>query len=142
MVKATYCQMYEPAPERGDAMAANGWERGKEDSPTGRPGSRLLEGCPDQVTSRPTPRSSRWETSSRSPRSSQLGSLSPDDVAVELLHGPVGPNDDLTDTETIAQFELAAGGDGGPTTASAGPSAARPRAATGSPSASSLPIRI
>ena len=30
-----------------------------------------------------------------------LGDLSPDDVAVELVHGPVGPNDELDDTTTV-----------------------------------------
>jgi starch phosphorylase len=30
-----------------------------------------------------------------------LGSLGGDDVAVELLHGPVGPNDELTDTSVV-----------------------------------------
>jgi starch phosphorylase len=31
----------------------------------------------------------------------ELGSLSPDDIAVELIHGPVGANDELLETETI-----------------------------------------
>ena len=30
-----------------------------------------------------------------------LGSLTPDDVAVELLHGPVVAGDELTDTEVV-----------------------------------------
>jgi glycogen phosphorylase len=30
-----------------------------------------------------------------------LGDLSPDDVAVEVVHGPVGPNDELHETTTI-----------------------------------------
>ncbi len=38
-----------------------------------------------------------------------LGSLSPDDVAVELLHGPVAPGDELTDTEVV---RLQRAGDG------------------------------
>ena len=29
-----------------------------------------------------------------------LGDLSPDDVAVEVVHGPVGPNDELRETTT------------------------------------------
>ena len=40
----------------------------------------------------------------------ELGSLSPADVAVELLHGPVAGGDELTDTE-IVRLDLA-GGDG------------------------------
>jgi starch phosphorylase len=31
-----------------------------------------------------------------------LGGLSSDDVSVELLHGPVGPTDELTDTEVLS----------------------------------------
>jgi starch phosphorylase len=31
----------------------------------------------------------------------QLGELTPDDVAVQLVHGPVGPNDELIDRETV-----------------------------------------
>jgi glycogen phosphorylase len=30
-----------------------------------------------------------------------LGSLSGEDVAVQLLHGPVGPNDELTETSVV-----------------------------------------
>ena len=30
-----------------------------------------------------------------------LGDLSPDDVAVEMMHGPVGPNDELRETSTV-----------------------------------------
>jgi starch phosphorylase len=39
-----------------------------------------------------------------------LGGLEPDDVAVQLVHGPVGPNDELHDTETGPMH--AAGPDG------------------------------
>jgi starch phosphorylase len=31
----------------------------------------------------------------------ELGSLSPDDVAVELIHGPVGPGDEIQDTQAV-----------------------------------------
>ena len=40
-----------------------------------------------------------------------LGSLTPDDVAVELLHGPVAAGDELTDTEVV-RLERAARGRG------------------------------
>ncbi|MEX0790519.1 MAG: hypothetical protein WD178_07070, partial [Actinomycetota bacterium] len=31
----------------------------------------------------------------------ELGGLSPDDVALELLHGPVGPGDELQDAQAV-----------------------------------------
>jgi starch phosphorylase len=40
-----------------------------------------------------------------------LGTLCPDDVHVQLLHGPVGPNDELADT-SIVTMDLAAAEDG------------------------------
>src|SRR6202007_3159135 len=44
-----------------------------------------------------------------------LGSLSPADVAVELLHGPVAGGDELTETTVVRleQSEEAGGGGGG-----------------------------
>jgi starch phosphorylase len=42
-----------------------------------------------------------------------LGSLTPDDVAVELLHGPVGPNDELAETSTVTLALAALGDDPG-----------------------------
>ena len=42
----------------------------------------------------------------------QVGSLSPDDVAVELLHGPVGPNDELIGAEqSVVRMSLAGPGE-------------------------------
>ncbi|HEX2054511.1 MAG TPA: alpha-glucan family phosphorylase [Actinomycetota bacterium] len=41
----------------------------------------------------------------------ELGNLRPEDVALQLLHGPVGPGDELQDTQ-IAQMDLQ-GADGG-----------------------------
>ena len=42
--------------------------------------------------------------------SSALGRLQGDDVAVQLLHGPVGPSDELTDT-SVVNLALAGLGD-------------------------------
>jgi starch phosphorylase len=43
----------------------------------------------------------------------ELGSLTPDDVAVELLHGPVVGGDELAGTKVV-RLSLAGGASGGP----------------------------
>ncbi len=41
-----------------------------------------------------------------------LGVLTPDDVAVELLHGPVAAGDEITETEVVRMERVEAGGEG------------------------------
>jgi glycogen phosphorylase len=41
-----------------------------------------------------------------------LGSLTPDDVAVELLHGPVAAGDEITETEVVRMERADAAGTG------------------------------
>ena len=43
-----------------------------------------------------------------------LGSLTPDDVAVELLHGPVAASDELAETRVVRLERAVASGGGGP----------------------------
>jgi starch phosphorylase len=112
MVKDYVQQMYEPAAARGDAMAADGWKRAKELA-TWK--TRVRASWTDVRISDIEADAAVVEVGDEQQVSAlvELGALAPDDVAVELLHGPVGPNDELTDTESIT-LELAANGDGGP----------------------------
>src|SRR5260370_16354876 len=43
-----------------------------------------------------------------------LGSLSPDDVSVQLLHGPLGPNDELDNVSLIPLGFVGPAADAGP----------------------------
>ena len=51
-----------------------------------------------------------WAPTAPSVRSSNWANSTPDDVAVQLITGPVGPNDELIHTTTAA-MDLTAGGD-------------------------------
>ena len=50
--------------------------------------------------------------SARSRRSSSLGDLTPDDVQVQLIHGPSGQGDELTSTSIVSMAPAGATDDG------------------------------
>ena len=111
MVKDYVEQMYEPAAERGDAMATDGWSRARALAEwKGRVGQAWSGVRITDIDAETTVIEVGDEQ--RVSALVELGSLSPDDVAVELLHGPVGPNDELSDTQTIMLTLEAEGPDG------------------------------
>ena len=111
MVKDYVEDMYEPMASRADRMAAAAHER-----------ARALAGWKRRVvTEWPAVRVTATDGESgpaivelgatrRVTTVVHLGELSSDDVAVELLHGPVGPNDELAGT-TLVPLELVGAGD-------------------------------
>ncbi len=105
MVRDYVQQMYEPAADRADTMAADGWAK-----------ARALAGWKQGVTDAwdgvsiiaVDSDTSTLEIGAEREVSAtvSLGSLSTDDVAVQLLHGQVGPNDELSDSQ-VTEMELA-----------------------------------
>ena len=106
MVRDYVHEMYEPAAERADVMAGDGWAKAK-----------ALAAWKQRVTE-------AWDAVSVVPLDSDtatvevgderrvtatvtLGALSVDDVAVQLVHGQVGPNDELSDSQCV-EMELVA----------------------------------
>jgi starch phosphorylase len=111
MVRDYVDHLYEPAAMRGDALATDGHAR-----------ARALAGWKHRVAA-------GWEGvhiaavdgesgvielgSEHTVRASvELGSLSPDDVGVQLVHGSVGPTDELT-TAGVVPMQRIDGTDGG-----------------------------
>ncbi len=109
MVRDYVEQMYEPAASRADTMAAGSWAR-----------ARDLAGWKARVAA-------AWPAVSLAGVDSDtatlevgatrnvgavvaLGALSTDDVAVQLLHGQVGPSDEMADSE-IVEMDLDGPGD-------------------------------
>jgi starch phosphorylase len=102
MVRDYVEQMYEPIALRADALAEAGHARG-----------RALARWKQRIaTAWPQVRVARVDTEDRGVVADlgatrhvsvvvALGPLAGDDVAVELLHGPVGPNDELADTSLV-----------------------------------------
>jgi starch phosphorylase len=101
MVRDYVERLYEPAAARADTLSASGYARAralaswKERVTAGWPavGIRAVESevAPADLGA---DRTVRAEVT--------LGELTDDDVSVQLLHGPVGPNDELTGTQTVA----------------------------------------
>jgi starch phosphorylase len=102
MVKDYVQDMYEPTAARADAMAADDFTR-----------ARALAAWQERVRAAwgdLAVEAVRWDPSSLvadlwTARQVEadvcLGKLSSGDVAVELLHGPVGPTGELTETSTV-----------------------------------------
>jgi starch phosphorylase len=97
--------MYEPAGKRGDALGADRFVRARalaawKTRVIGGWGDvrvRLLDGD-DQVTDLGSDRTVTAEV--------LLGPLSPDDVAVDLVHGAVGPTDELSIAGVVAMHRV------------------------------------
>jgi starch phosphorylase len=105
--------MYEPAAAAADIMAGDGHERARKLSAWKQ---RVVDGWTgvsvEDVTSDPHPIDLGRERAVAA--QVVLGRLGPDDVDVQLLHGPVGVADELTDTSivtmTLREAALAEGG--------------------------------
>ncbi|MDP9075311.1 MAG: alpha-glucan family phosphorylase [Actinomycetota bacterium] len=107
MVKDYVQELYEPIAARADKMGDDGFARTRA---LARWQERVVAEWSDVVVD-----DVRWEPSTRvsdlwTKRSVEvvvrLGALTPDDVSVELLHGPVGPTDELIET-TVERLTLA-----------------------------------
>ncbi|HEX2063394.1 MAG TPA: alpha-glucan family phosphorylase, partial [Acidimicrobiales bacterium] len=109
MVRDYVEMLYEPAAARADVMTASGYARAKALAAWK---SRLLRGWQEvRVESvGSTAAVADLGTVQTVEAGVTLGSLSGDDVAVELLHGPVGPNDEMTSVSKVAMEQV--GGDG------------------------------
>jgi len=103
MVKDYVEQLYEPAALRADALSAHGHARARAlaawkervAAEWGEVRVEVVDGD-EGVTDLGGERTVQ--------ASLELGSLLPDDVAVELLHGSVGPNDELVPTGAVAMY--------------------------------------
>lgn len=113
MVKDYVVQMYEPIASRTDALSAGGYSRAKALAAWKQ---RVASAWSEvQVVSVDADSGSGQidlgEVRSVT-ASIELGSLGPDDVAVQLLHGRVVAGDELADTELVQMSLSAANGDG------------------------------
>ncbi len=101
MVKDYVAAMYEPVAARADAMIESGYGRARELTAWKR---RVVSAWPSVAVKWVDTEPSKV-TDLRATRHVEvvvaLGSLSSDDVSVQLLHGPVGPSDELVDTAVI-----------------------------------------
>jgi len=121
MVRDYLNEMYEPIASQSDALAADGHARAKELTAwktrvTAAWPAVKVEVDPEVAVSMVDLGEEREITAEV-----QLGSLTTDDVAVELLHGPVAASDEITKTEMVRLEWVAsgaggAGGAGGPGT--------------------------
>jgi glycogen phosphorylase len=138
MVKDYVQQMYEPIAGRSDAMTENDYARARAlaawqqrvRAAWGDVGVESVQQDSGNLVA------DLWTT--RQVRADvRLGQLTPDDVSVELLHGPVGPTGELADTTVVplmlAAVAVAAGDD---------PDAPPPPAGPSGPSGSSGPSDV
>ena len=106
MVRDYFHEMYEPIATQGDALASNGYARARELAAWKRrvaaawPNVKVVDVDSDTSQATVDLGGDREVTAEV-----QLGSLTTDDVAVELLHGPVITGDELTETQ-IVRLEL------------------------------------
>ena len=112
MVKDYVEQLYEPASLRDDALSANGHERARALAAWKE---RVLDGWADvQVEVLEGDEGVTDLGGERVVRATlQLGSLTPADVAVELVHGSVGTNDELVHSGVVAMRRDGSGPGGG-----------------------------
>ncbi len=109
MVRDYLNDMYEPVAAQSDALAGGSYARARELAAWKQ---RVVAAWPEvkvEVDPEPGERLVDLGADREVTALVHLGSLSPDDVAVELLHGPVAAGDELTDTEVV---RLARAGDG------------------------------
>jgi glycogen phosphorylase len=111
MVRDYVEQMYEPMAGRADVMAQGQYARARSLAEWKR---RILAAWPDvhvhAVESEERAAVADLGATRHVKVLVGLGRLAGDDVAVQLLHGPVGPNDELTDTSVVT-LSLAGLGD-------------------------------
>jgi starch phosphorylase len=102
MVRDYVEQMYEPIAARADAMDEGGHARARALAAWKK---RVVEAWPGVqvkgVESDDRSAVTDLGTTRKVDVWAALGKLAGDDVAVQLLHGPVGPNDELTDTSVM-----------------------------------------
>ena len=102
MVKDYVELMYEPIAARTDRLSASGHAHARALAAWK---ARVWSAWPDvyvgDVQSEAGPAVAALGESRQVEALIALGSLSGDDVAVELLHGPVGPNDEMTETSVV-----------------------------------------
>ena len=129
MVRDYLNEMYEPIAAQSDALAADDYARARELAAWKQ---RVVAAWPEvKVEVDPDPGVGSVDLGAECEVTAavHLGSLTPDDVAVELLHGPVAAGDELTDTEVVrlmrirreaAEGEATATGGGEPAAAHGG----------------------
>ena len=100
MVRDYLNEMYEPIAAQSDALAADGHVRARELAAWKQ---RVTAAWPDVKISVDPDTAGLVDLGDEREVTAevQLGSLGPDDVAVELVHGPVVAGDELTDTEVV-----------------------------------------
>ena len=132
MVRDYVTQMYEPMAKRADALTARGFARAKDLAAWKRRRHRGLgEGrrsCRSTSTPRPW-----WPISGDHERATAevaLGNLAPNEVSVELLHGPVTASDDLAHWQVVRMDRKGHGRNAGRRTCGKAASSATSPAAT------------
>ena len=108
MVRDYVQQMYEPAAERADTMAVDGWAKARSLATWKR---RVAEAWDAVTVAAVESDTSTLEIGADRTVSATvaLGNLSTDDVAVQLVQGQVGPNDELSDTRVVEMDLLGLG---------------------------------
>jgi starch phosphorylase len=112
MVRDYLAEMYEPIAAQSDALAENHQARARELAAWKK---RVAAAWPEvKVDVDPDPMVGLVDLGAEREVTAEvhLGSLSPDDVAVELLHGQVVAGDELTDTKVVRLARAAGDGDG------------------------------
>ncbi|MGQ0744820.1 MAG: alpha-glucan family phosphorylase [Acidimicrobiales bacterium] len=99
MVRDYAESLYEPAAAHVDRMAADQWGPARDLAQWKRQTAAHWAGVAARVEPDQSGSDLGEERTVRAQVS--LGQLSPNDVSVELLHGPVGPTGELTDTEVV-----------------------------------------
>jgi starch phosphorylase len=113
MVRDYVREMYEPTAIQNDSLAADRYSRAKVLAAWKKrvigawPEVKVVDVESDDVQGKVDLGAERQVTVAV-----ELGSLTPDDVAVELLHGPVAGGDEMTDTKVV-RLELASDHAGG-----------------------------
>jgi len=97
MVRDYVEQLYEPTAARADALSADGWRRARSLAAWK---ARVAAGWADVRVESVESDAGMADVGTSRPVEAvvDLGSLTGGDVAVQLLHGPVGPNDELIET--------------------------------------------
>ncbi len=110
MVKDYVQQMYEPIAGRSDAMTENDYARARELAAwQQRVRAAWGDVVVESVHNEPANLVADLWTTRQVHAGVHLGQLTPGDVSVELLHGPVGPTGELADT-TVVPLTLAVAG--------------------------------
>ena len=112
MVRDYVEQMYEPAATRADTMVTGSWERARSLAAWKR---RVAQGWEAVNVAAVEGDTSTLEVGAVRSVSAvvSLGTLSTDDVAVQLAHGQVGPSDELSNTEVVEMELLGLGDEAG-----------------------------